>query len=204
MSTASQKKVLLVIADISGYTEFMVSSKTEIEHSQHVITELIQAIIKEIQIPLEVSKLEGDAVFLYASREDHDHAWDDVTKMVGNRLLQFFTVFHEKLAELGNQDSCHCGACRNIGVLKLKIVAHSGDALFYKIHQFNELSGSDVILVHRLLKNSTVHDEYLLMTESAAADISLPHGTRLEPGREHYEHLGAINTLVCYPFAETG
>lgn len=103
-----------------------------------------------------------------------------------------FTVFHEKLAELGSQDYCHCGACRNIGVLKLKIVAHSGDALFYKIHQFNELSGSDVILVHRLL-----------MTESAAADISLPHGTRLEPGREHYEHLGTINTLVCYPFAET-
>jgi len=58
--------------------------------------------------------------------------------------------------------------------------------------------------VHRLLQNLTVHDEYLLMTTSAAADISLPHGNRLEPGREHIEHLGAINTLVCNPFAATG
>ena len=204
MSTPSQRKVLLVIVDISGYTEFMVSSQTEIEHSQHIITELIQAIIKQVQIPLEVSKLEGDAVFLYATRDSNDYKWDDVKEIIDNSLLQFFAVFHERLAQLGDHGSCHCGACRNIGLLKLKLVAHSGDALFYRIQQFKELSGRDVILVHRLLKNSTVHDEYILMTESAAADISLPSGTLLEPGREHYEHLGAIDTLVFYPFAATG
>ena len=30
-----------MIADIGGYTEFMVSTKIEIEHSQHIITQLI-------------------------------------------------------------------------------------------------------------------------------------------------------------------
>ena len=55
MNNPSTHEVLLIIADISGYTKFMVSSDIEIKHSQHIISELIKAIIKEIEIPLEVS-----------------------------------------------------------------------------------------------------------------------------------------------------
>jgi len=71
--------------------------------------------------------------------------------------------------------------------------------LFYKLHQFNELSGSDVILVHRLLKNSAGHDEYILMTEDAYHDVAFPQHLQVEKGLEEYEHLGEINTLVYYP-----
>ena len=60
MSDESIKKVLLMIADIGGYTEFMVSTDLEIEHSQKIITQLISTIIEKINIPLEISKLEGD------------------------------------------------------------------------------------------------------------------------------------------------
>ena len=199
MSNDSTKKVLLMIADISGYTEFMVSSDLEIEHSQHVISELIQSIITQVEIPLEVSKLEGDAVFLYAIKESDDYSWDEVAHEIGKKLIQFFEVFHDKLDSLGSCGACSCGACSNTDVLNLKVVVHSGDALFYQIHQFNELSGSDVILVHRLLKNSANHDEYILMTEDAYIDVAFPQHLLVEKGREKYEHLGEIDTLVYYP-----
>jgi len=199
MANDSTKKVVLVIADISGYTRFMVSSALEIEHSQHIITELIHSIIAQVEIPLEVSKLEGDAVFLYAIKDSDDYSWDEVAHRIGERLIQFFEAFHDRLDDLGSCGACNCGACSNTDVLSLKVVVHSGNALFYRIHRFDELSGSDVILVHRLLKNSAESGEYILMTEDAYTDVAFPRHLQVEKGREKYEHLGEINTLVYYP-----
>jgi len=199
MNDHAKQRVLLMIADISGYTKFMVSSDMEIEHSQHVISELIQAIIRQVEIPLEVSKLEGDAIFLYVKKDSDAFAWKDVRKITGGKLILFFEVFHEKLQELASRTSCSCGACSNVHTLKLKIVVHSGEALFYRIHRFNELSGTDVILVHRLLKNSTVTNEYLLMTESAYVDIEFSCQLPVEEGCESYEHLGQVKTFVYNP-----
>jgi hypothetical protein len=199
MDNESTKKVLLVIADISGYTEFMVSSELEIEHSQHIISELIKAIITQVEIPLEVSKLEGDAVFLYAIKESEDYTWDEVAHRVGKKLIRFFEAFHDRLENLGSCGICNCGACSNTGVLSLKVVVHSGHALFYRLHRFEELSGSDVILVHRLLKNSAAASEYILMTGEAYTDVAFPRHLRVEKSRETYEHLGEIDTLIYYP-----
>ena len=76
---------------------------------------------------------------------------------------------------------------------------HSGEALFYRIQQFDELSGEDVILVHRLLKNSVAHDEYILMTRPAYSYIEFPSQIEVEEGSESYEHLGEIKTLIYHP-----
>ncbi len=199
MNDQATHQVLLMIADISGYTKFMVSSDMEIEHSQHIISELIQTIIRQVEVPLEVSKLEGDAIFLYARKNRDGIAWDEIRKLTGEKLILFFDAFHEKLQELSGHDPCPCGACSNLNALKLKIVVHSGEALFYSIHQFNELSGTDVILVHRLLKNSTAADEYLLMTEPAFTDIEFPCRLAVREGSEHYEHLGQVKTYIYTP-----
>jgi hypothetical protein len=200
MNRESTHKVLLIIADISGYTKLMVSSDIEIIHSQHIISELIQALIKEVEIPLEISKLEGDALFLYARKDSGIIPPDDIRRITGEKLIQFFEVFHEKLQELTSHTSCTCGACSNVLALRLKVVAHSGEALFYKIHQFNELSGTDVILVHRLLKNSEVTNEYLMLTEQAHMDIEFPCKLPVMEGSESYEHLGEIKTFIYNPY----
>lgn len=192
-------QLLPIIADISGYTKFMFSSDLGIEHSQHVISELIQTMIREIEIPLEVSKLEGDAIFLYAKKDRDAFAREDIRKVTGEKLILFFDAFHETLQEPGGHTSCPCGACSNLHALKLKIVVHSGKALFYRIHHFNELSGTDVILIHRLLKNSMATDEYLLMTEPAYVDIEFPCQLPVEEGCERYEHPGQVNTFVYSP-----
>ena len=145
MADESIKKVLLMIADISGYTEFMVSEDLEIEHRQQIISQLIKSIIEQVNIPLEIAKLEGDAVFHYAIKLSDAYTWEDVRKSVGEKLIQFLRPFitTRRNAEKG---FCACGACSNIDILKLKIVVHSGEALFYTIQQFCELSGKDVII----------------------------------------------------------
>ena len=203
MNNPSTHQVLLIIADISGYTKFMVSSDIEVKHSQHIISELIKAIIKEIEIPLEVSQLEGDAVFLYVKKDSENFAPDDIRKITGEKLFLFFDAFNEKQQELAGHTSCNCGACSNMHALRLKIVVHSGEALFHQIHHFNEISGKDVILVHRLLKNSEANEEYLLLTEPAYADIKFPCKLTVTEGRESYEHLGQVKTFVYYPVSGT-
>jgi Protein of unknown function (DUF2652) len=196
MSDESVSEVILAIADIGGYTKFMVSSKIEIEHSQFIITQLIEAIIKQIKIPLQISKLEGDAIFFFAVKQSDKNAWKQARKVVGAKLIQFFDAFHDKLDDISRSKECSCGACSNIKALKLKIIIHSGLALFYQIGQFNELSGKDVILTHRLLKNSVGHDEYILMTDSAYAVIEFPMKIEVQEGWEDYEHLGEVKTLT--------
>ena len=200
----STRPVVLMIADISGYTRFMVASDTEIAHSQYIISQLIHSIIEHVEIPMEVSKLEGDAIFLFAPKDNPDVPGNGASLDIGSKLILFFEAFHDRLSELNTGGSavcgkCTCGACSNIDGLKLKLVVHSGRAHFYRIREFNELSGSDVILVHRQLKNSLPYQEYILMTESAWLDIDFPRGIEIEEGCEHYEHLGDIRTRVLHP-----
>jgi hypothetical protein len=190
------KKVILIIADISGYTRYMLSNRRALEHSQNVITELIKTIIKEVEIPLEVSKLEGDAVFMHAIEGE---AWNMEKKLISDRLLRFFQAFQMRLDELKGSTDCTCGACANIDKLRLKLIVHSGEALFYQIANFTELSGIDVIIVHRLLKNSVPSDQYILFTEQALQDIGSPPGLELIPTYEEYREIGRIKTYFGLP-----
>ncbi len=54
---------LLFIPDISGFTQFV--NETEIQDSQHIIEELLEAIIDANEIGLEISEIEGDAILFY-------------------------------------------------------------------------------------------------------------------------------------------
>jgi hypothetical protein len=194
-----EEHVVLIIADISGYTQFMVSSRNELTHGQWIIGELVQTIIKQVEIPLEVAKLEGDAVFLYAIKEHHQMDWEAIRRQIGAKLLRFFEVFSSKVAELSLSHQCQCGACSNIDKLKLKLIAHSGVALFYQMGRFEELSGVDVIIVHRLLKNSVPAHEYILLTESAYRDIMFPEQIAVTEGAEQYEAIGNVKTYTYFP-----
>jgi len=41
------RKVILIIADISGYTSYMVAHRSELAHGQILITKLLEAIISQ-------------------------------------------------------------------------------------------------------------------------------------------------------------
>ncbi len=44
MMESKMKNVILIIADISGYTRFMMTNKTSLIHSQVIITKLIRTL----------------------------------------------------------------------------------------------------------------------------------------------------------------
>lgn len=199
----AEKKVLLMLADISGYTGFMTAHRKALAHGQMIITELLQTLIAQIESPLEISKLEGDAVFLYAVKEETDGVWEGARARIGSTFLRFFEVFSDRLRDLTAASVCSCHSCANIDKLRLKLIVHSGDALFYKIGNFFELSGVDVIIAHRLLKNSVGADQYILLTEPAYQDVHFPE--RIDRvGEEEYDAIEKLRTYVHFPGARAG
>ena len=196
--------VVLMIADISGYTRFMTANKTSSVHGQVIITQLMKAILKEARLPLKISKLEGDAVFFYLEKKGNEKMMRATMEGLITRIDRMIALFHSKIRELVVSNLCPCDACQNIEQLKLKVVIHFGKALFYKLDRFMELSGSDVILVHRLLKNSVPHHEYVLMTDPAFQQVTLPEGVETTQSSEEYEGFETTVTHLYIPRKPTG
>jgi len=193
--------VFLAILDISGYTKFIKAHKISLIHAERIIDGLIESVIDASRFPLVLHELEGDAVTFYALSDGSP----EMARNVCSQALHCVAAFRKREAELvGECMLCKCDACTTVGRLKLKAVLHHGEAVFSQVKQFTKLSGEDMILVHRLLKNSIGRKEYILLTESLhglAADLS---GWTLESRSESAEGLGRVNVKVYYPPAEAG
>ncbi len=190
--------VLLMLVDISGYTRFMVSHDKELRHSQMIIGALLESLLDQVDVPLRVSNVEGDALLLYAIKGGNEEVWRRRSSSLVARLLSLFQVFRERLLEIGAYSVCMCDACVEVGDLKLKIIAHSGEALVTRVGEFPTLSGVDVITVHRLAKNSVPEDEYVLLTEAAFRDLSLPPDAEVRESSEEYD-TGTFKTFIYLP-----
>ena len=58
-----QTKCFICLPDISGFTHF--TQETEISHSRHIISELLEVILHSNKLDLEVAEIERDAVFFH-------------------------------------------------------------------------------------------------------------------------------------------
>ena len=191
-----QKQLIIILADISGYTRFMLDNRTSALHGQMIINGLIESILKEVDIPLTLQEIEGDAVFLYAAHPGTDAAWRDVVKQVSMKLAKFFDAFIAQSALMTELTPCNCAICIHADQLGLKIVVHAGQAVFHSIAGRPQVSGPDVILAHRLLKNSVACDEYVLLTDAAYTAMA-PHlpGT-YQRQQETYDGFGVVECHV--------
>ncbi|MCI0397866.1 MAG: DUF2652 domain-containing protein [Chloroflexi bacterium] len=187
-------KGYLVISDITGYTAFLTGS--ELEHAQDILQSLFGVLLKHTTPPLELSKLEGDAIFSYVP---------DGRFLRGQVLLEMiekmYAVFRQAQEQMRLNTTCTCRACANIPNLDLKFFVHHGDFIQHTIAGREELSGPDVILIHRLLKNSvnekTGLKAYTLFTEAALAAMALDgFGQQLVSHQEAYEHLGEVSAYL--------
>ena len=180
-----------MIADISGYTSFV--AKTELEHSHEILSELLELLVNKFSSLMVISKLEGDAVFAYA---------EERTFRRGDTLMEFiesiYVTFRDRQISMRRKTTCSCMACQNIPSLDLKFVVHHGDFIIQDIGKVRELVGSDVNLIHRLLKNhvseATGWRAYIMFTEPCLAHLDF----NLENAHvqmEEYEHLGEVRTL---------
>ena len=195
---ATEKRLVVILADISGYTKFMVENQMSAVHGQQYITLLIETLLREVDIPLHLQEIEGDALFLYAEDPGSDEQWEEVLAQVRLKLMRFFDAFYEGVVLANDASPCKCAICKNAGDLALKIIVHSGTAVFHMIGGFDKVSGADIILAHRLLKNSVPDDEYLLMTDTAYADVGQKMDGQFLQGSESYDGFGSVNTFVRY------
>lgn len=181
----------LLLADISGYTEFMTG--TELEHSHAIVTELMKLIRSSLTPPMHFVKLEGDAVFCFAPREAFPSG-----ELLVELAESCYYDFSNRLQNMVRSTTCPCDACSEIGSLDLKFVAHFGSFIVDRDGGGVDLAGPDVILVHRLLKNSIIEtggpESYGFFTEPCAmcgtSQLQLPTHT------ERYDSFGEVTGAV--------
>ena len=195
---------LLLLADISGYTGFLADVGTahrddafadgRVPDAYALISTLLDGIIERLVPPFTLSKLEGDAVFVFA-----DDA-DDVPRGAAFLacLAACYGAFREHLAGAERIWTCRCHACSRVDTLDLKFVIHAGGFFIQSIGGGRELVGPEVVMAHRLLKNGAAEQlgsgAYALMTDTAVARLAVPtHGTvnRTET-YEHYPPIGVV------------
>jgi hypothetical protein len=68
MDTLQESAVLLLIADISGSTRFMLTNHTARVHAHGIVADLLGVVAREALPPLAVNAFEGDAIFMVAPR----------------------------------------------------------------------------------------------------------------------------------------
>ena len=152
------KKGLYFMPDISGFTEFV--NNTEIEHSIHIISELLELLIDNNTIDLQLAEIEGDALFMYTENiPSYQELMTQVTKMLES--------FYKHTKSYENLRICSCGSCKTTTNLKLKFIVHYGELRFIKVKNIIKPYGREVIKIHRLLKNKVPINEYLLLTNEA-------------------------------------
>jgi hypothetical protein len=156
---------LLFLPDISGFTEFV--QTTEAEHSQHVISELLEVLIEANTEQLQLAEIEGDALFFYKENEI-----PSLEKLLA-QVEHMFTAFYSHLKLLEKNRICPCNACSSAPKLQLKIIAHCGELQFINVQNNRKPFGAQVIEAHRLMKNSVDSDNYVLISKELTNHIHL-------------------------------
>jgi hypothetical protein len=193
-SEQRNSELALVIADISGYTEYIKLNAGSTEHAHAVIADLLESIVHAMATPLVLNKFEGDAVFMYAPLSAENAG---AMRNILDKSNALFKSFESRKSELANnRQACPCEACTGIKNLQIKIVIHSGTAAIRKIFQFEEISGPDVIRIHRLLKNNIESNQYLMVTEQAVNGLNSNLALPGVWSTETHTHLGDINVWI--------
>lgn len=185
MNKEVSHNTLFFIPDISGFTKFV--TEVEMEHSAHIIAELLEILIASNTLGLTVAEIEGDAVFFY--RRGQEPTFHEV---VGQVETMYFN-FHQHLKYYERDRICQCGACSTANQLTLKFIYHFGTSTERKIGHYIKLFGSDVILGHKFLKNTIKANEYVLFSHLPPfCDRHKEDWVELRHGSDHYEDIGEV------------
>jgi class 3 adenylate cyclase len=156
-SGSSVGQEYLLLADISGYTGFMVG----VEHAHGVdfsggippgyelLGALLDAVMTGVQPEFSIAKLEGDAVFAVSPTTTLDGRGDALIE----QLQDVYRAFVLRRTEARPKEDHVCHACEVVVDLDLKMVLHRGQAVRQSVGTHTELLGPAVNVAHRLLKN---------------------------------------------------
>jgi hypothetical protein len=184
-------KFFFVIADISGYTNFIRSRSIEPSKAEFITVELLESILKASENPLTALELEGDAILFYAISDNSSY----MANQIYQQALIMISSFENRKKELKILEDDK-EVKEELEKLKLKIILHHGQGIMSKIHQFYKVIGEDIILVHRLLKNSIQHKEYILLSQSFYEMTNIHYTQEPQQFQEFYQDLGFVKGMV--------
>ena len=155
----------------------------------------IGTVVTALRPNFKLAKLEGDAAFVVASPDKVDGS------LLLDVLERCYFGFRRRRRDVRQATSCECNACMRIPDLNLKFVAHFGLIGRQKMAGHEELVGSDVIVIHRMLKNTVVEDTgiaaYALLSQACVDAMKIDAETlEMRPHVETYEHLGEVHGWI--------
>ncbi len=159
---------IFVLPDISHYTRFMTGNEFAFAHAQYIIFSLINAMIESASGKLELSKLEGDAALFFVDADKHS------PEVLGDAVMAIFRAFFTEQDRLKRSNLCPCQACKSIEDLDLKIFVHRGQAARFEFKGAIDHFGTDVIILHRMMKNNASGSRYIMVTQAAQDAVVLP------------------------------
>jgi len=179
----------LLIADISGYTSYLAG--VELDHAQDILADLVGTVVTTLQPTFRLAKLEGDAAFMAAPEAELDGS------LLLDVIERCYFGFRRRRRDVRQATTCECDACMRIPDLNLKFVAHVGPVVRQQMAGLDELIGRDVIVAHRLLKNTvserTGATAYALLTDACTTAMALdPAALGMRPHAETYEVVGEV------------
>src|SRR5690242_2338357 len=184
------ERALLLIADIGGYTDYMRAHRMSLAHAEVNTARLLEAVIDAAD-GFELIEIEGDAAFLSRQADG-----DATIRAMTDAVVAMHRAFHDERRYVA-ANLCPCDGCTQTENLKLKFVAHVGEVATQTIRDRTKLVGLDVILVHRLLKNSVPASEYVLCSEELYREGGASLSERMQEAGQELEGIGPVRTYYA-------
>ena len=99
-------KGFIVLVDISGYTNFVSGHNINYAennnlskgqaHAEHIISDLLEKVIDELDGVLTINKLEGDAALFYAIPDDPN----ELSEVIIQKLQTSFKIFNQHINDI--------------------------------------------------------------------------------------------------------
>jgi hypothetical protein len=185
------RRALLLIADIGGYTEYMQFHRSILGHAEAATSRMLDKVVDAAR-DFDLIEIEGDAAFL--SRDADGLDGPATLAGITRAAVAMHRAFHQERRFI-ECNMCPCGSCTQTSGLKLKFVAHVGEVATQTIRRRRKLVGMDVILVHRLLKNSVDVPEYVLVSDDLYRNGgTAPAEPAMQEVAQDLEGIGPVRT----------
>ena len=99
-------KGFIVLVDISGYTNFVSGHNLKYSknnkltqgqaHAEHIISDLLELVINELDGILTINKLQGDAALFYAIPENPN----ELSNILIHKLQNSFKIFNQRINDI--------------------------------------------------------------------------------------------------------
>ena len=193
MKNKSVIPVFFCIPDITGFTKF-ITSTDDTEFAHRVISKALNKVASANILEMSIAEIEGDAVFFYKTGRL------PAVKKVAKQCQLIYSTFQEAIGSFEQSDPELYAKYLSNNQLGIKLIIHHGYVTLTKINGRTKLMGEDVILVHKLLKNSVSDSCYILLTNQYLDKLkdkkvvkSWFHWESLKKGKDKYEHFGVTN-----------